>query len=187
MADEADRLHRLLENILQMSKLEAGAASPNRQWHVLEEIVGSALQRTRRELQSHPVDVHLPVDLPLCFVDGLLFEQVLVNLLENAARYTPPGTPISISACLDGRTIRITIADRGPGLPAGSEDRVFDKFYRASPTADGGRGSGLGLAICRAIVKAHAGEITASNRAGGGAEFVIRLPHVKGAPEVVLE
>lgn len=187
VADEADRLHRLLENILQMSKLEAGAASPNRQWHVLEEIVGSALQRTERELKSHPVDLHLPLDLPLCFVDGLLFEQVLINLLENAARYTPANTPISISAALEYHTLRITVADRGPGLLAGSEDRIFDKFYRAARAADAGRGSGLGLAICRAIIQAHGGEILARNRPGGGAEFVIRLPHIKGAPEVVVE
>jgi len=187
VADEAARLNRLLENILQMSKLDAGAATPNRQWHVLEELFGSALHRTRRELAEHEVAVQLPNNLPLVFVDGLLMEQVFVNLLENAARYTPLGTEVTVRAAVDGKHVRISISDNGPGLPAGAEGRIFDKFYRASPTADGGRGSGLGLAICRAIIKAHGGTIAASNRPGGGAEFVIRLPLPKESPQVVVE
>lgn len=187
VADEAARLNRLLENILQMSKLDAGAATPNRQWHVLEELVGSALQRTSRELANHEVAVHLPHDLPLLSVDGLLIEQVFVNLLENAARYTPAGTEVTLRAAVDGSRLRIWVADDGPGLPAGAEERIFDKFYRASPSADGGRGSGLGLAICRAIIKAHGGNISASNRLGGGAEFVIKLPLPKDTPQVVVE
>lgn len=187
VADEAARLNRLLENILQMSKLDAGAATPNCQWHVLEELVGSALHRTRRELEQHEVAVHLPNDLPLLYVDGLLMEQVFVNLFENAARYTPEGTEVTIRAALDGKHVRIAVSDNGPGLPAGAEVRIFDKFYRVSPMADGGRGSGLGLAICRAIIKAHGGAIVAANRPGGGAEFVIRLPLPKDAPQVVVE
>lgn len=187
VAEESTRLNRLLENILQMSKLDARVAPPNKQWHVLEEIVGSALHRTRRELQKYSIDVRLPSDLPLVFVDGLLLEQMLVNLMENAIRYTPQGTQITITAVLDAKSLRITVADNGPGLPPGSEERIFEKFFRASPTADAGRGSGLGLAICRAIAKAHGGDITASNRPGGGAEFVVRLPLSKNAPEVVLE
>jgi two-component system sensor histidine kinase KdpD len=187
VAEESTRLNRLLENILQMSKLDAGAATPNKQWHVLEEIVGSALHRTQRELANHVVHLQLPAELPLVLVDGLLIEQVFVNLLENAARYTPAGTQVTISAAVDGKTVRIAIADNGPGLPANAEERIFDKFFRASPTVDGGRGSGLGLAICRAIVRAHGGGITAGNRPGGGAEFVIRLPKSPDAPQVVIE
>lgn len=187
VADEAARLNRLLENILQMSKLDAGAATPLCQWHVLEELVGSALHRTRRELAQHEVAVQLSSELPLLYVDGLLMEQVFVNLFENAARYTPEGTKVTIRAALDGEHMRIAISDLGPGLPAGAEERIFDKFYRASPTADGGRGSGLGLAICRAIIKAHGGTLVAANRPGGGAEFVIRLPVSKDAPQVVVE
>ncbi len=187
VADEAARLNRLLENILQMSKLDAGAATPNCQWHVLEELVGSALHRTRRELARHEIAVHLPNNLPLLFVDGLLLEQVFVNLFENAARYTPEGTDVTIRAAVDGKHLRIAVSDNGPGLPAGAEERIFDKFYRASPTTDGGRGSGLGLAISRAIVKAHGGSIAAANRPGGGAEFVIRLPLSKDAPRIVVE
>ncbi|MEQ8787088.1 MAG: sensor histidine kinase KdpD [Pirellulaceae bacterium] len=187
VAEESTRLNRLLENILQMSKLDAGAATPNRQWHVLEEIVGSALGRTHKALVGRSVNVQLPADLPLVMVDGLLLEQLLVNLLENAAHHTPEETRITIKAATDGTSLRLVVADNGPGLPPGSEERIFDKFYRASPTADAGRGSGLGLAICRAIAKAHGGDITAANRRSGGAEFVVRLPLAKDAPQVVVE
>ena len=187
VADESLRLNRLLENILQMSRLDAGAATPNKQWHVLEEIVGSALNRTGKELEHHPVSISLAGDLPLVSVDGLLVEQVFVNLLENAARYTPRGTSIEITAAADDEWLQIAIADRGPGLPHGLEERIFEKFFRASPTADAGRGSGLGLAICRAIVKAHGGKLTAANRPGGGAVFMMRLPVAKNPPQVVVE
>jgi two-component system sensor histidine kinase KdpD len=183
-ADEARRLNRLLENILQMSRLEAGAAVPNRQWHVLEEIVGSAIRRTREELRLHRVAVVLPESFPLVYVDDILFEQVFVNLLENAARHTPSGTLVTIRADIDGKTIRISISDDGPGIPAGAVDRIFDKFYRASPNSDGSRGSGLGLAICRAIVRGHGGTIHATDRPGGGAEFVIRMPLRDDTPRV---
>jgi two-component system sensor histidine kinase KdpD len=187
VAEEAEHLNRLLENILQMSRLDAGAVTPNNQWHVLEEIVGSALTRTRHELEAIRVDVRIPADLPLVFVDGMLLEQLLVNMLENAGRYTKAGTTITVSASIDGDWLRLAVADNGPGLPAGSEERIFDKFYRVTPSADGGRGSGLGLAICRAIAKAHGGTIKASNRTGGGAEFLVRIPLAKGAPQVVVE
>lgn len=187
VAEEADQLNRLLENLLQISKLEAGTAPPNRQWHVLEELVGTALHRTERQLVHHKVAVHLPPQLPLLFVDGLLLEQVFVNLLENAARFTPEGSEVAIRAAIDGTSLRLAISDEGPGIPPGMEDKIFDKFFRASPNADGGRGTGLGLAICRAIILAHAGTITAFNRPQGGAEFVIRLPLAVDAPQIPLE
>lgn len=187
ISEEAGRLGRLLENLLQMSRLESGAAPPNKQWHVLEEIVGSALQRTRRELERHPVALHLPAGLPLVYVDGLLLEQVFVNLLENAARHTREETAVSISAVSQGRWIRISVADDGPGILPGTEDRIFEKFYRASPPADSRRGSGLGLAICRAVAEAHGGTITASNQPEGGAVFVLRLPLPENAPQVAVE
>ncbi len=187
VADEAARLNRLLENILQMSKLDAGAVKPNRQWHVLEEIVGSALRRTSRELQDRTVDVRLAADLPLLSVDGVLLEQILVNLLDNAARYTPPQTAITIAAVVDNKGMRLSVSDNGPGFPPGTEERIFEKFYRASPKPDSGRGSGLGLAICRAIAQIHNGNIVAANLPGGGAEFVLRLPLAKDAPQVIVE
>jgi two-component system, OmpR family, sensor histidine kinase KdpD len=116
-----------------------------------------------------------------------LLEQVFVNLLENAAKYSGTGSIITIAAAIDGSLLRISVADNGPGLAPGTEDRVFDKFYRGTPVSDGGRGSGLGLAISRAIVLSHNGTITASNRPTGGAEFVIHLPLINNAPRVVIE
>ncbi|MCZ2340937.1 MAG: DUF4118 domain-containing protein, partial [Bacteroidales bacterium] len=184
---EAHRLTRLVENLLEMTRLESGTAEPNKQWHVLEEVVGSALARLRRELEYHVVAVSLPPNLPLLFVDGLLLEQVLVNLIENAARYTPAGSRIELSAQSFGDRCEIRVADDGPGLPPGSEARVFDKFFRGTTkTTDGRRGVGLGLAICQAIIEAHEGRISAGNRPSGGAEFIISLP-CKKPPQVALE
>lgn len=187
IADEANRLTRLLENLLQMSKLELGESKAQMQWNILEEVVGSALRRCRRELRSQEVDVRIPPDLPLILVDGLLLEQLFVNLLENAARYTPKGTKVTISAACHGHWLTIRVTDDGPGLPAGEEERIFEKFYRGSTLADAGRGSGLGLAICRAVAGAHGGTITAINRPEGGAEFLLRLPVPVDLPRVELE
>ncbi len=185
--EEATRLNRLLENILQMSRLDSGDSTTSRQWHVLEEIVGSALRRVRKELEQHAISVRLADKLPLLFVDGLLLEQLFVNLLENAARYTPAGTSINISANQDGKWLVVGVADSGPGLAPGSEQRIFERFYRASASADAGRGSGLGLAICKAIAQRHGGTITAANLPTGGAEFVLRLPLRDDPPNVVVE
>jgi two-component system sensor histidine kinase KdpD len=139
--------------------------------------VGVALSRLRRELTGRAVQVRIPEDFPLIWVAGDLFEQVLVNLLENIIRYTPAGGDVEILATMNGAESQIVVADHGPGLPVGSESRVFDKFYRAGTVvADGQRGIGLGLAICRAIVDAHEGRISAANRPGGGAAFTIELP-----------
>jgi two-component system sensor histidine kinase KdpD len=154
---------------------------------VLEEIIGSALHRTRRELEKYDVRIHLDSQLPLVFVDGLLLEQLFVNLLENAARYSPPHSTITIDASPVDKWLHIVVADNGPGLPSGQEERIFDKFYRASSAADAGRGSGLGLAICRAIAKVHGGSIAASNPPTGGARFLLRLPLKSDAPQVVIE
>lgn len=187
IADESNRLTRLLENILQMSRLELGGATARMQWNLLEEVVGSALVRTRQQLGGRSVEVEIPPDLPLLFVDGLLLEQLFVNLLENAARYTPPDSTVKITARPEGRWLSITVGDDGPGLPPGSEERIFEKFYRANPTSDVGRGSGLGLAICRAVAKVHGGTITARNRSPGGVEFLLRLPLPDNPPRVETE
>ena len=198
VSTETSRLNRLLENILQMSKLDSGAIASNMQWHVLEEIVGSALHRTSKELVGHTVVTRLAPDLPLLYLDGLLIEQLLINLLENAAKYTPVGTTVTISANVDSECLRIVVSDDGPGIPEGMEERIFDKFYRATRSPDDGRGSGLGLAICRAIAKVHQGTITVARRQSSfgqnapglnsgtcqGLEFVIRLPIAKQAPDV---
>lgn len=182
ISEEAIRLNRLLENILQISRLDAGAVSPAKQWHLLEDIVGSSLHRTRGIRADHPGTVRIDPDVPLILVDGLLLEQVFTNLLENAARYTPPTTPIEITARVDGESIVISVVDRGPGPFPGTEESIFDRYYRGTKGPDAGRGSGLGLAICRAIVRLHGGTIMATQRPGGGAAIVIRLPLSKNPP-----
>jgi two-component system, OmpR family, sensor histidine kinase KdpD len=120
------------------------------------------------------VTTRVPRDLPLAAIDDVLVEQVLVNLLDNTLKYTPPTSPIEIIATATDRNLTVEIADHGPGLPPGEEDKVFDKFYRAH--AVGGRGAGLGLAICRGIVRAHGGRIWAQNLPGGGVAFLFTLP-----------
>jgi two-component system sensor histidine kinase KdpD len=171
---------QLVTNILDMTRFEAGKPKLNRQWQPLEEIVGAVLHRLQSRLEGRKVHVELPDALPLVAIDGVLIEQVLANLLENAIKYTPPGTPLEISAA--GATDRITVSvvDSGPGVRPGDERKVFDKFYRADPESAVG-GAGLGLTICRAIVEAHGGEIWMENRFAGGAMFCFTLP-LEGIP-----
>ncbi len=177
IVDETHQLVRLIDNLLDMARLDAGSLTPNRQWHVLEELVGSALARLRGELGNRHVSVHIPTEFPLIHVDGFLLEQVFVNLLENAARYTPSGTEIEISAQCAGNQTEIRFADNGPGLPPGSETKVFEKFYRGSAgSPDSRRGVGLGLAICQGMIQSLGGCITAANRPQGGADFIVSLP-----------
>ena len=125
----------------------------------------------------------VPPDLALVTVDDVLIEQVLVNLLDNALKYTPPGSPIEIVASATDRAVTVEVADRGPGLPAGEEDKVFEKFYRGQPA--GGRGAGLGLAICQGIVRAHGGRIWAHNLPEGGVAFLFTLPITDAPPAMV--
>jgi two-component system sensor histidine kinase KdpD len=188
IVEESRRLARLVENLLDMARLDAGSVVLNRQWHVLEEVVGLALNSVKRELKEHDVRVLIPQDFPLLNIDAFLMEQVLVNLLENASRYTPAGSEIEISTVAHNKRAEIRILDNGPGLPPGSEAKVFDKFFRGATIApDGRRGVGLGLAICQAIIEAHGGKITAANRGEGGAEFVISLPCTETPPKIETE
>lgn len=181
--EEALRMSNLVNNILDMARLDAGAARLNRQWHTLEEIIGTVLARLHRHLEGRSVAVKLPRDLPLVYVDGVLIEQVLVNLLENAVRYTPPASSIDIVAEGSPFTVTISVADRGPGIPKGQEERLFEKFYRVNAER-AQSGVGLGLAICRAIVEAHGGWIRAKNRGTGGAVFTFLLPLTEVPPTV---
>ena len=176
--DESQRMNRLIGNLLDMIRVETGALEVQRDWQPLEEIVGVALIRLEERLKGHPVEVKLPPDLPLLEVDGLLMEQVFVNLLENAAKYTPAGTPVAITAAARDGVVEVTVADRGPGLPPGEADKVFDKFYRVPVGVNGAAtgGVGLGLTICRGIITAHGGRIWAENRPGGGALFRFTIP-----------
>jgi two-component system, OmpR family, sensor histidine kinase KdpD len=178
--DEGARLNQLVGNLLEMTRLESGHVQLNREWYPLEELVGSALTRLERALCRHKVETELPADLPLVHVDGVLLEQVFMNLLENAARYTQSGTAIRIGAQASAEHILIEVLDEGPGLQAGTENEVFRKFYRDRPATDR-TGSGLGLAICLAIVKLHDGQIGAENRPTGGTRFWLTLPR-SGTP-----
>lgn len=173
---EADRLDRLLKNVLDIMRIEAGAVQLSKEWHPLDEIVGAALARLEGRLRDHIVNASLPADLPLVLVDGVLLEQVIINLVENAVRYAPRGSSIDLSASASDRNVIVEVADRGPGIPVGEESRIFDKFYRGKLTREGG--VGLGLTICRGIVDAHGGRIWADNRPAGGAiiRFLIPLP-----------
>ena len=170
--EEADHLNRIIRNVLDMTRLESGAIAVNKEWQSLEEIVGVALNRLGDRLKDHPVIVKLPGNLPLIPFDGLLIEQVLMNLFDNAIKYTPKGTPLELSASESFYTVTVELADRGPGIPAGEEERIFEKFVRGRGT---GGGVGLGLAICRTIITAHGGKIWAENRDGGGAVFRFTL------------
>lgn len=175
IAGEAGRLTRLMRNLLELARLESAALPLRGEPHALEEVVGAALTRLEGPLGQRPLELDLPDDLPPLPLDAVLFEQVLINLLENALRYTPADSPLRIGARADDAGVTLSVADRGPGIPPGDEERVFDKFYRA-PGAGGDGGVGLGLAICRAIVAAHGGRIWAEPRPGGGALFQIALP-----------
>jgi two-component system sensor histidine kinase KdpD len=178
--EEADRLNRLVQNLLEMTRLEAGALVPQTAWHSVEEVVGAALGRFGKSLAERPVTTRIPAELPLVPMDDVLIEQVLINLIDNAIKYTPPGSPIEVSAEDTGSAVVVEVGDRGPGLPPGEERLIFEKFHRTDP-APSVRGAGLGLAICHGIVRAHGGRIWAENRPGGGVTIRFALP-VKDAP-----
>lgn len=178
IADEAQRLSRLVSNLVDMTRLESGVEL-RRDLYPLEEIVGAALQRVEHQLGSRQVITELPDSLPLVYVDDVLLGQVMINLFENAVKYTPEGTGIEVGADATQDAVTVEVRDHGPGFPAGEEHRIFEKFYRGK--SDGVRGVGLGLAICRAIVEAHRGTIRGFNRTGGGAVFRIQLP-LRDAP-----
>jgi two-component system sensor histidine kinase KdpD len=181
--EEGERLNRLVQNLLQMTRLEAGALEVRRQWHPLDELVGAALTRLGSRLAGRQIVTRVPPDLPLVPVDDVLIEQVLINLLDNALRYTPAGSPITILATATEQAVTVEVADHGPGLPRGDEQRVFEKFYRGE--TDGARGTGLGLAIARGIVTAHGGRIWAQNLPEGGVAFLFTLPITEQPPAAV--
>jgi two-component system sensor histidine kinase KdpD len=175
ISDEAERVNRLVSNLLDMTRLESGQVTPSREWLPVEEAVGSAVQRCAKRLVGHAVKVNLPDDLPMLHADSVLMEQVLVNLLDNAAKYSPAPSEIDISASADATVIVVSVADRGPGVPHDQRKHIFEKFVRGQQ-ATRKPGVGLGLAICRAIVAAHGGRIWVDDRPGGGAVFSFSLP-----------
>jgi two-component system sensor histidine kinase KdpD len=180
--EEAERLNRLIRNLLDMTRLDSGTVKVKKEWLALEEVVGAALNRLDARLAEREVRVELPADLPLVPFDAVLIEQALINLLENAAKYSQGQIEVRASAA--AAEVMVEIADRGPGIEPGQEDRVFEKFHRA--VREGGpSGVGLGLAICRAIVAAHGGRIWVQNRDGGGASFRFALP-IQGEPPTLV-
>jgi two-component system sensor histidine kinase KdpD len=177
IVDEADRLSRILTNVLSITKVESGA-EPRREWVPIEELVGAALRRLDEVLVDHPVAVDMPPSV-LAHVDPILVEQLLINLIDNAAKHTPSGTAIEVRGSRDATGATLEISDRGPGLPPGPPRQVFDKFFRGMNAAPGG--VGLGLAVCRGIAVAHHGTIDALRRDGGGCTFRVVFPD-DGAP-----
>jgi len=181
--DEAEHLNRLVVNLLDMTRLEAGAIEVKRDWQSVEEIVGVALGRQSDQLKDHPVVTRLEPELPFVPMDDLLIEQVLINLLENAAKYSPPGAPIELTASEESGRLVVEVADRGAGLAPEDLERVFEKFFRSN-SAIARPGAGLGLAICRGIIELHGGTIEAKNRDGGGAVFRFSLPLASSQPTI---
>jgi two-component system sensor histidine kinase KdpD len=180
ISDEASRMNRLVRNLLNMTSLEAGALrARNKEWQPLEEVIGVALNRLDEQLDDRQVHVEIPPDASLVPFDAILVEQVFVNLVENAIKYTPPSSAISISSRRLAHAVEITVADSGPGVPAGEEESIFEKFHRAART---GPGMGIGLTICRGIVMAHGGTIRYAPAEGGGASFRFTLPLDEAGP-----
>jgi len=175
--DESERLNRFIANLLDMTKLESGAIVPNTALHDISEIVGSALRRASKILSRHKVSLDLDADLPMLELDAVLFEQVIFNLLDNAAKYSPPETTISIRSTRDANSVSLQVADEGEGIPPGELESIFDKFYRVQKVDHVRPGTGLGLAISRGFIEAMHGRIFAANRTDrSGAVLTIRLP-----------
>jgi two-component system sensor histidine kinase KdpD len=175
--DESERLNRFIANLLDMTRLESGAAVPNASLLDVREIVGSALRRATKILGQHRVELALAGDLPMLELDAVLFEQVLFNLLDNAAKYAPAGSTIRVRAWRDSGTVSLQVEDEGDGIPPDDLERIFDKFYRVEKGDHVRAGTGLGLAISRGFVEAMKGTVVAANRTDrSGALFTIRLP-----------
>jgi two-component system sensor histidine kinase KdpD len=172
--DEADRLQRLVGNLLQMTRVEAGAARLTCEFCEVQDLVATALQQVEAHHPGRPIEMDVPQDLRLVRVDFVLFVQVLVNLLENALRYAPPDSPIRIRAFSGREQVHLEVIDHGPGIAPEDRQRVFEKFYRVQP--EGRAGTGLGLAICRGLVEAHKGRIQAHETPGGGTTIRVDIP-----------
>ena len=173
--NKANEISEIISNALELMRLESGQVALRRDWLKLEELVNSALARLGGRLETHPVELQLPDDLPDVHADGALSVQVFANLLENVAGHTPPGTHTTIVGLVEDEFIRVLVDDDGPGFPPGDPEQLFAKFHRGRDEGHTG-GAGLGLSICRAIVNAHGGAIHALQRPGGGARFSFTLP-----------
>lgn len=180
IGDAAERLNRLVENLLDMSRLESGRVTLKMEWCDVGDVVAVAIRRTGERLRNHPLQVDVRPDVPLVRMDFVLIEQVLLNLLDNVCNYTPAGSVCRVSATRRGRWVEVEVADGGPGIPEDEVERVFDKFHRVKGTSTAG--TGLGLSISRGLVEAHRGTLTAGRAPEGGALFLIRLPLDESPP-----
>ena len=168
-------MNRLVANLLDMTRLQAGAMKAGRELCDVQDVVGVALAEVANKTQDRPVTVDILANLPLVPMDFVLISRLFINLLDNAYKYSPPGTPLEIKARINGNQVEIEVADRGLGIPPGEITRVFEKFYRVRRTG-GASGTGLGLSICKGIVEIHDGQIWAQNRPGGGTIITVSLP-----------
>jgi two-component system sensor histidine kinase KdpD len=178
--EATNRLNRLVGHLLNMTRLESGHVKPKMDWCDIADLIQVTLKEIERDLARHPVEVRTGQALPLVRLDFVLMQQVLTNLLLNAAVHTRPGTPVLIEAKIDSGALALSVSDQGPGLPPESLPFIFDKFYRA-PSAPAG-GTGLGLAIVKGFVEAQGGRVEVENPPEGGARFTLRMPLSKAPP-----
>jgi two-component system sensor histidine kinase KdpD len=172
--DGSHRLNRVVNNLLDMNRLESGVIRPKREWCDVRELLQSAVDSEHESINGRDIRLDVPEEIPLALVDHTLIEQAVAKLLANAGSHTPPNLPIEIDAEYTNENLLISVSDRGPGIPPETTERLFEKFYRGDDRKTGGLG--LGLSIARGLVEAHGGKLTAENRDGGGARFLIRLP-----------
>ncbi|MHB8110148.1 MAG: DUF4118 domain-containing protein [Syntrophorhabdaceae bacterium] len=180
--EEARRMNRFVENLLDMVRLESGSLRLNMKWCDIQDIIGVVLRETRTILSGHPVHVDIPPNVPALMADFILIEQVLINLLENAAKYSPPDTPILISVEQREEEILVTVADSGPSIPGSHKEQIFTKFYRQD-SSHHVSGTGLGLSICKGIIEAHGGHIGIESSAEYGNKFSFSLPVPRELPD----
>jgi two-component system sensor histidine kinase KdpD len=174
--DEVQHLNRLVGNLLDLSRIEAGTLQPNKSWQDLESLIDDVVARLRHVTRSHRLRIEVAPDLPPVLLDPVEIGEVVYNLVENASKYAPPDTEIALQAKRDGSVLSVSVSDRGPGIPAASVPHLFDPFYRVIDGRPLPKGLGLGLAIVKGLVEAHGGRVWAENRAGGGARFTFTLP-----------
>jgi two-component system sensor histidine kinase KdpD len=173
--EETDRLTLMVSNLLDLSRIEGGALRPQKDWYDVDELVADVKTRLTSRIEAHPLNIEVEPDLPLLQFDYVEIAQVLINLIENAAKYTLPGTPIMIGARRLPEAVELSVHDDGPGIPAASQRHLFEKFYRA-PSATGAPGTGIGLTISKGLVEAHGGHISVESAPGEGTTFRFTLP-----------
>jgi two-component system sensor histidine kinase KdpD len=174
--EQVDYLNRLVGNLLDMSRLEAGTLQPHREWNVLEDLVEGALRRLDVFIKDRPIDIQLGPDLPPISVDAVQIQQVLINLIENAVKFSSPGSPIRLAASVSERDLEMSVTNTGQEIPSDQLEKIFERFYRLGSTQSSRPpGTGLGLAICKSIIEAHGGRISARS-SGGETTFLFRLP-----------